>query len=271
MYIEIPFWRLLMLAIPLAFTLFLLYLIKVKFIRAYWIASLRAVIQLIILGWIFAYMFYYENIWISVGFLLVLFLFASWHLISMFYHVPRVKGPVCISLGMVGFLMLFFLLGGIIHIEPWYNIQYLLPLAGMVLGNTMNSVALSSERFVSELEGNTLTIESHLALGATSYEAVAPYIRSALFASLLPVINRTATVGVVSIPGIMSGQIIAGIDPFQAAKYQIAIMICILTADTLGAILSVFLIYRNYFGRKIPLKYKDARTRTFKDTADTNE
>ncbi len=255
MFFEIPVWRLLLLAIPFGLTIFILYYIRVKFIRAYWVASLRCVIQLFILGWIFSYIFYFEHFLVSVGFLLVLFLFASWHLFSMFYQTPKVKIPVCLSLGVVGFIMLFFLLGVVIHIEPWYNIQYLLPLAGMILGNTMNSVALSSERFVSEMENNTLTIESHLAIGAESYEAVAPYIRSALFASLLPVINRTATVGVVSIPGIMSGQIIAGIDPLQAAKYQVAIMMCVLTADTLGAVLSVFLIYRRYFGRRISLQH----------------
>lgn len=255
-FVEIPIWRLLLLALPLGLTLFILYIIRVKFIRSYLVASLRSILQLLLLGWIFAYIFYYEHPMVTTGILLVFLMFAAWHLLSMFKDTPRIKGPVCISLASVSFIMLFFLLTIIIHIEPWYNIQYVLPLAGMVLGNTMNSIALSSERFVSEIKTNTATIESHLAIGASSYEAAAPYIRSALFASLLPVINRTATVGVVSIPGIMSGQIIAGIDPFQAAKYQIAIIICILTADTLGAIQSVFLIYRKYFGQKISLDFR---------------
>ena len=126
-------------------------------------------------------------------------------------------------------------------IQPalFYDARYLVPLAGMILGNCMQGNVIALERFYSALHKNQNEYVTYLLLGANRWEALRPYFRDAIKAAVNPTIANMATMGLVSLPGMMTGQILGGSDPWLAVKYQIAIMICIFTSTTLATIINL--------------------------------
>ena len=112
--------------------------------------------------------------------------------------------------------------------DPWYHPRYGLPLLGMVLGNTMTGISLGLHTLTTQLMQNRQAIEAKLSLGATRKEALLLATRAALRSALMPVINAMAATGLVALPGMMTGQILAGIEPTEAVKYQILIMFLII-------------------------------------------
>ncbi len=112
----------------------------------------------------------------------------------------------------------------ILEIEPWYKPQYSIPLAGMVLSNSMNGLVLYLDRLRAELKSRVPEFEGYLSVGAPVRHAIFPMVRDAARAALLPRLNELAIIGIVALPGMMSGQIIAGVNPIDAVKYQIIVM-----------------------------------------------
>lgn len=134
--------------------------------------------------------------------------------------------------------------GLVIRIRPWYTPHILIPVSGMVIGNTMNAVALVSNRFRSEVALRRHEVEAALALGATGPQAVGEAFRTAIKAALIPTMNALMVVGLVQLPGMMSGQIIAGVLSVQAVRYQIVVMYMIACGATVGALIAAILIRR---------------------------
>jgi putative ABC transport system permease protein len=126
----------------------------------------------------------------------------------------------------------------IIAPDPWYAPRYILPVLGMVLGNTMTAVALVLDGLSEAASRDRAAIEARLALGARRFGALSDPLRSALRTAMTPMLNAMATTGIVALPGMMTGQIIAGADPVGAAKYQVLIMFLIAGATALGAFLA---------------------------------
>jgi putative ABC transport system permease protein len=124
--------------------------------------------------------------------------------------------------------------------EPWYDPRYALPLLGMILGNTMTGIALGLQRLTEGARQQRAGIEALLCLGATRRKALLPVTRQALTTALMPIINSLAATGLVSLPGMMTGQILAGVAPLDAVKYQLMIMFLIAGGTTLGAVTAVF-------------------------------
>ncbi|MBT8038235.1 MAG: ABC transporter permease [Verrucomicrobiae bacterium] len=125
--------------------------------------------------------------------------------------------------------------------EPLYDARYLVPITGMILGNCLRSHVMSLERFYSGIRKNENKFMTYLMLGASLREAVRPYLRDAIKAAINPSIATMATMGIVSLPGMMTGQILGGAMPMAAIKYQIGIMICIFTAMVVGSLVNVLL------------------------------
>jgi len=142
----------------------------------------------------------------------------------------------------------------IIQPDTWYQPQYLIPLGGIVLGNAMNGSAIAGERLVSTITSSRLEIETHLSLGATPQQAVAGYRKDAIRAGLIPTLNQMMVVGIVTLPGIITGQLLSGIDPLNAASYQILIMFMIATTNLTTTILVTQGIYRQFFNVQAQLK-----------------
>jgi len=135
----------------------------------------------------------------------------------------------------------------VIRVEPWYTPQYAIPLLGMLLGNTMTGIALAMDRLTQEVWRGAPVIETRLALGATAAEAVADIRREAMRAGMIPMLNAMAAAGIISLPGMITGQILAGSPPWEAVKYQILIMFLIATGTGFGTLLAVSLGARRLF------------------------
>lgn len=137
----------------------------------------------------------------------------------------------------------------IVQVKPWYEPQYFIPLGGMIIGNSMNAIIISLDRLFRELRGQRDRIELNLSLGATYQEATTSILRDTIKAGMIPAINSMMTVGLVSIPGMMTGQILAGSDPVVAIKYQIVVMLMLVASTAIGSMLVVHVIRRRCFTR----------------------
>jgi putative ABC transport system permease protein len=135
----------------------------------------------------------------------------------------------------------------IVRPEEWYEPQSLIPLAGIVLGNAMNGAALAGERLVNTLNNSQLEIETHLSLGAAPQEAIAQYRKEAIKAGLIPTLNTMLVVGIVTLPGIMTGQMLSGVNPLQAAAYQMVIMFMLALATLVTTTLVTWGICEKFF------------------------
>jgi putative ABC transport system permease protein len=136
---------------------------------------------------------------------------------------------------------------------PWYEPQYLIPLVGIVAGYVMNAAAIAGERLVSTLKSSQLEIETHLSLGATPQQATSHYRKEAIRAGLIPTINAMMVVGLVTLPGIFTGQVLGGINPIDAALYQMLIMFVLAFATLITTLLMLQGVDRLFFNKNAQL------------------
>lgn len=183
---------------------------------------LRMLVQLMLIGYLLAFIFEADNGWIIGAVLVVMVTAASWIALG---NVPdqRIKllGYALASIIIAGGLTLFIVTQLILSLATWYSPQYVIPLAGMIFATSMNSISLSVERLTAEL-GRGVSYEDARGI--------------ALNAALIPIINSLFAVGLVSLPGMMTGQILSGISPFIAARYQIMVMCMLFTAAGFSAV-----------------------------------
>src|SRR5262249_33585000 len=135
----------------------------------------------------------------------------------------------------------------IVPVKPWYSPQHAIPLLGMILGNTLSGISLGLDRLGGELRARRTQVETLLALGATRWEAAREPMRHGVRTGMIPIVNGMMVVGIVSLPGMMTGQLLAGIAPIQAVKYQIVIMFLIASGTALGVVSSVLLSFLKLF------------------------
>jgi putative ABC transport system permease protein len=135
----------------------------------------------------------------------------------------------------------------VLHVDPWWEPRYLIPLVGMILGNALTGISLSLDRCLAELDEGRALVEAHLAMGASRWEAARPVARDALRTGLIPLLNSMNVVGLVTVPGMMTGQLLGGTPPALAARYQILIMFLVAAATALGAGLAVLLSLHRLF------------------------
>ena len=212
------------------------------------IATVRTYAQLLLLGLVLGWVFEQDNPLIVMAILLVMTGVAALTVARRSPDAPRgIFGMAFFSMFVVGMFITFTVTGVIVGVEPWYLPRYVIPIAGMVLGNSMNGIALALERTFADLDARSEEVLALTALGATPWEAALPSIRTALRAGMIPGINTLSAAGIVFIPGMMAGQILAGTDPMVAAPYQIVVMMMVATADILGSIITVLLAYRRRF------------------------
>lgn len=212
------------------------------------IASLRMVVQLLALGYVLHLVFALKS---PAPVLLIMLIMAVFSVQAVAARVRermpnfyRVVG-VAIFIGCGGATLFFCSL--VIGLTPWYDPRYLIPLAGMIIGNSMTGASLAAERLAAEMKDRSDEIEALLCLGASSRQAAREAVRSAYRAALIPSINAMAAMGIVFIPGMMTGQILSGTDPIIAVKYQIAIMCVITGSVAVTSLLILVLGYRGYF------------------------
>lgn len=223
-------------------------------------ASLRMVLQLVAVGYLLHLVFAVNNPWLVLLMLLVMALFSVQVLGARVRHpMPRfyriVGGSLLAGCGGVT----FFFCALVVGYAPWYDPRYLIPLAGMIVGNSMNGASLAAERLTSELRERREEIETALCLGASSRQAAENAVRAAFRAALMPTVNTMAATGIVSLPGMMTGQILSGTAPVLAVRYQIAIMCAITAAVAVTSFLIVLQGRRYCFTTAHQLKERDER------------
>ncbi|MDX1697185.1 MAG: iron export ABC transporter permease subunit FetB [Thiohalobacterales bacterium] len=155
-----------------------------------------------------------------------------------------------ISMFLSSFAVTIFALVVILGDTPWYTPQYAIPLLGMLLGNTMNGIAIAMDRLTQAAWEQRNTIEARLMLGERWDTAIADYRRQAMRSGMIPIINAMAAAGIISLPGMMTGQILAGAPPVEAVKYQILIMFLIAAGTGLGTLAAVSIGSRHLFDER---------------------
>ncbi|MEJ2060600.1 MAG: iron export ABC transporter permease subunit FetB [Gammaproteobacteria bacterium] len=158
------------------------------------------------------------------------------------------------SLSASAFLVAILALLTIIGPEPWYEPQYAIPLLGMLLGNCMSGISLSLDRLTETAWRERHLIEARLMLGHVWHEAVVEARRESLRSGLMPIVNSMAAAGIISLPGMMTGQILAGSPPIEAVKYQIMIFLLIVVATGLGTVIAVWAGSRHLFDERMRLR-----------------
>lgn len=211
--------------------------------RQYLIAAARMIVQLSLMGLVLKTLFSLVSpLWTGLA-ALAMVLFAGREIMAR--QERPLAGLWSYGLGtgcmlFAAFLVTLFALTTQVRPDPWYDPRYALPLLGMILGNTMTGISLGLHTLFTGLVRDRNAVEAQLMLGATRWQALLPVTRTALRAALMPVINSMAAIGLVSLPGMMTGQILAGAEPVEAVKYQMLIMFLIAGGTGLGALSAVF-------------------------------
>ena len=160
--------------------------------------------------------------------------------------LPRAYAIAAVALSVSTAATLVYVIGVVVQVRPWYDPQYIIPIAGMILGNSMTSAALAGERLQGELRTRAAEVETRLVLGFSGREAVQPLVRSALRAAMIPTVNGMMTVGLVQLPGMMTGQILAGSSPLVAIRYQMVVVFMQAAATAIGSLIFVRLAAGRY-------------------------
>ena len=216
-----------------------------------WIATARTYLQILALGLVLRWVFRIDSPWLVIGIVGFMTLMSAVTIVGRAPDAPEgVLARTFFAMSVTGLVVTFAVTGLVVRVDPWYLPRYVIPIAGMVLGNSMNGIALALERTFADLDAREDEILALTALGATPWEAARPSIRAALRAGMIPGINTLSAAGIVFIPGMMTGQVLAGADPMVAAPYQIVVMVMVATADVLGSTLAVLLTYRRRFNHE---------------------
>jgi len=194
-------------------------------------ATFRMLIQLLLIGYVLVYIFDADHPAVIVGVLAFMLAVASWIAIRPLKNkqlTSYIHALSAITVG--GVLTLAVVSQAVLSIQPWFSPRYLVPLAGMIFAGSMNAVSLAAERLQSETSRRSSYLESR---------------RIALQASLIPITNSLFAVGLVALPGMMTGQILSGVSPLVAAKYQIVVMTMLFGASGISAALYLVLAGRS--------------------------
>ncbi len=220
----IPLENLSYILIPVLVVLIILVKWKLRPSHALY-AMVRMLIQLLAIGYFLNSIFDSQSAHITLSILTLMLIFSGWIALGTVKSQQRLWFPKAVlSLAIASSLTLSIIVIGVLELNPWYEPRYIIPLGGMILANSMNSLSLAAERFQSEMENNNDNLRAR---------------NIAFNAALIPTINMLFAVGLVSLPGMMTGQILSGISPFIAARYQIMVM-CMMFASS-GIAVACFL------------------------------
>lgn len=247
------------LSIAYIFVLVLLIIFRARGIRRekmILIATTRMTIQLTIMGYILLYIFKNPSWWLTLLMLGIMLGFAIYNARKRVrYDMNRdLKRLMAVSM-IVGYFstaVIFMLL--VLQVRPWFNPQYFIPISGMIIGNSMTGIALGANRLCANMQDHREKIENSLMLGASAKLAAHDEVNDAFDSAILPTMNNMMTMGIVSLPGMMTGQMLSGTFPLTAIKYQIGIMLAILGCTAVTVVVFVTLGYKTFFTRHASLK-----------------
>ena len=212
-----------------------------------WAAG-RMVVQLLLVGLVLRLVFQVGSPWVTVG-IVVLMIGAAAREVAV-RPSQRLQGWAnyrigAAAVGASSIATVALALLTAVRPSPWFDPRYAIPLMGIVLGSVLNSASLGLDSFFGGLVAGRAAIEGRLALGATIHEALAELIRNSIRRGLIPLINQMSAAGIITLPGIMTGQLLAGMDPVEAVKYQILLLFLLTGAGAMAASGAVYLAARS--------------------------
>ncbi len=220
------------------------------------IGTVRTFVQLMIIGYVLKYIFSFKKWYFVMLMIAVMAVVAGYNAVKR--QKTSIKGlfpMVTLSIFLGAGIAMSTLIILILRVRPWYEPQYLIPISGMMLGSAMNAAALAVDRLIGETRNRRWEIEAALALGASPLKAINPLLRDTASAAMMPTINAMMVVGIVQLPGMMTGQIIGGVAPEQSVRYQIIIMYMLATSVTISCITILYFFYRKLFTKDEQLNF----------------
>ena len=219
------------------------------------LAAIRTVIQLLLIGFVLRWIFGLDSaiaLFVVFAVMLVAASRAAVRRPSRSFRGATLQA--FITLVLCGLTTTFAVTLAIVHVEPWYNPRYTIPLLGMVLGNGLTGISLCLDYVLEEFSERRAMVDMELAHGASAWEASRNVLSNGVRRGMIPIINSMMVVGIVSLPGMMTGQILAGADPYEAVKYQIVVMFMIAAATSMGCMLIALLVQRHMFNERHQLR-----------------
>ncbi|WP_144477995.1 ABC transporter permease [Cytobacillus oceanisediminis] len=253
---------LLQLAAAYIFILILIIIVRVRGIRRekeILLATVRMSIQLVLVGYLLVYLFDNPNPWYTLLIIAIMQIFAIYNVYKRTKH-PLGSGmkkyiAYAMAIGILSSLFFFILV--VLDVTPWYEPRYFIPIAGMIIGNSMTGVSLGVNNLISGFTSHKDEIEGALMLGATPKDAARKVVNEAFDSAMLPTINSMVGMGIIFLPGMMTGQILSGTSPIVAVEYQIAIMLGIVGSVSLTVILYLQMAYKSFFNERFQLVMKE--------------
>lgn len=240
------------------FVLILLFIFRLRGIpreKEILISTVRMTLQLILTGYVLVYIFNNSTPLYTVLVIVIMEVFSIYNIYKRVKLVltKKIKQVIAFSmlLGTLASILYFILV--VIGLSPWYEPRYFIPIAGMIIGNSMTGISLGVNRLVDGMHAQKNLIENALMLGAAPKTASKHIVNAAFDSAVLPTINSMVGMGIVFLPGMMTGQILSGVSPVTAIEYQIAIMLGILGSVALTVILFVQLGYKTFFNEESQL------------------
>lgn len=254
-------WDLLWISLCLLFNVGVSIAMRLGLTRSLLIAGLRTVVQLLAIGYVLQQVFAADQPWFVLGLLLGMGLLAGQAITGRTLH--RFRGQFWVASGSLllpAFLMTGYAVLVVVQPEDPFDPSYLIPLMGMVFGNSLTAISLAIDSFVTAMVEQRNEVESMMGFGASRSEAVRPFVRAAIRTGMTPMLNAMTVVGLVSLPGMMTGQILGGSPPELAVRYQILIMFLLAGSTALGASLAVLWLRGQLFDAHDRLR-QDIRAR----------
>ena len=208
------------------------------------VAVVRSAIQLVAIGYVIQAIFDQDSLALVAGLIGVMVLFGAFTARARARRVPHAFWPLLVALGAAGVVTLALVVAlGVFEPEP----RYLVPVGGMVVGNSMTAAAVALNRLGDEISDRAREIEATLALGATATQAAGPSLRRSLRSGTIALVDSTKTTGLIFFPGTMVGMLLAGADPVDAVRLQLVLLWVLLGSVALSALIATTLAYRNFF------------------------
>lgn len=257
---DLSYWNLLAAASLVLINGLVSFALRLKLEGRLAVAAIRTVVQLAAIGFVLRWFFLPTTPWYAIALLmLAMTLIAGVAAVGRVeWRFPGIWLSSITAVTASSWLVTVAALTVVIDPDIWTQrmAQYSVPLLGMILGNTLNGISLGLDRLSEELAGKRDRVEMLLTLGATRWEAAREAVRQAVRTGMIPIINAMMIVGLVSLPGMMTGQLLAGAPPTIAVKYQIMIMFLIAAAVALGTIGVVLVSYLRLFNRRHQFQYE---------------
>ncbi|NPA15690.1 MAG: ABC transporter permease [Deferribacteres bacterium] len=245
---DIPLYSMVFVFLTLAVPVALYIYLKIRLVKELLTAAFRMAVQLTLMGIYLKYLFAYDNALVNVGWLCVMIVAATFQAVKSSRLNKRLFfAPVFFSYLFTIYMVTLAFNAFVINIKNVFSAKYFIVIGGMILGNSLRGVIISVSDFYKTLSREKDRLIYRVVTLGSFFEALIPYIGSSLELSVKPIIATMATMGIVSIPGMMTGQILGGASPLVAVKYQMAIVIAVFVSVNVSVILCLFITKRFAF------------------------